>query len=146
MENKKIPERSQVPEEFTWDLSDIFASDDAWFEELEKIKAFPERFLAFKGTLKESAENLLRFYQLNDETEVRLTKLYGYASQKSDEDTSNAFYLDMRGKAMSAIVSISAASSFATVDTLREAFERELSPRQKQLLSRLPFQSSPVRT
>lgn len=34
----------------------------------------------------------------------------------------------------------SAASSFATVDTIRADFEKSLSPRQKDLLSRLPFE------
>ena len=34
----------------------------------------------------------------------------------------------------------SAASSFATVDTIRADFEKRLSPRQKDLLSRLPFE------
>ena len=34
----------------------------------------------------------------------------------------------------------SAASSFATVDTIRVDFEKSLSPRQKDLLSRLPFE------
>ena len=27
-------DRSQVPEEYTWNLSDMFESDEAWFAEL----------------------------------------------------------------------------------------------------------------
>ena len=42
MDGKTILPRSEVPEEFTWDLSDVFASDEAWSEELEALKAYPE--------------------------------------------------------------------------------------------------------
>ena len=41
MDGKTILPRSEVPEEFTWDLSDVFASDDKWSEELEALKAYP---------------------------------------------------------------------------------------------------------
>ncbi|MBQ9538188.1 MAG: ATP-dependent DNA helicase RecG [Treponema sp.] len=37
----------------------------------------------------------------------------------------------------------SAASSFTTVDKIREDFEKSLSPRQKELLARLPFSPTP---
>ena len=42
MDGKTILPRSEVPEEFTWDLSHVFASDDKWNEELEALKAYPE--------------------------------------------------------------------------------------------------------
>lgn len=41
MDGKTILPRSEVPEEFTWDLSHVFASDDKWNEELEALKAYP---------------------------------------------------------------------------------------------------------
>ena len=45
--------------------------------------------------------------------EKRLSRLYGYASCKGDEDTGNSFYQDMRGKAMSTLVTISSAAALA---------------------------------
>ena len=33
MDGKTILPRSEVPEEFTWDLSHVFASDDKWNED-----------------------------------------------------------------------------------------------------------------
>ena len=32
MANKKIPERSEVPVQFTWNTDDLFVSDAAWQE------------------------------------------------------------------------------------------------------------------
>ena len=49
MDGKTILPRSEVPEEFTWDLRDVFASDEAWNDELEALKAYPERMAAFVG-------------------------------------------------------------------------------------------------
>ena len=51
MDGKTILPRSEVPEEFTWDLSHVFASDDKWNEELEALKAYPERMAAYAGKL-----------------------------------------------------------------------------------------------
>ena len=104
MDTKKIPQRSEVPEEFTWNLKDMFPSDEAWFAEFEALKALPAEIAAFQGHLGDDAETLLSFFRKQDEVELRLGSLYGYASCKSDQDTGNGFYQDMRGKAMSTLV------------------------------------------
>lgn len=67
MDGKTILPRSEVPEEFTWDLSHVFASDDKWNEELEALKAYPERMAAYAGKLGESAKTLLDWFALSDE-------------------------------------------------------------------------------
>ncbi len=117
MENTLL-KRSEVPEEFTWKLSDIFPSDQAWEEENEALKLMPERLIAFQGKLGESAENLLAFFKLQDELEVRVSKLFGYANCKGDQDTGDSFYQGMKGKAMNTYVAISSASSFATPEIM----------------------------
>lgn len=118
MANGNIPKREQVPQEHTWNLGDIFESDEAWAEENEALKSLPERIKAYEGHLGESAENLLSFFRLEDEADVRLGKLMGYANCKSDQDTGNAFYQDMRGKAMGTIVAASSAAAFATPEIM----------------------------
>lgn len=118
MANGSIPKREQVPEEYTWNLKDIFESDEAWAEENEALKALPEKLRAYQGHLGESAENLLDFFRFEDEAGVRLEKLMGYASCKGDQDTGNAFYQDMRGKAMGTAVAASSAAAFATPEIM----------------------------
>ena len=112
MDGKTILPRSEVPEEFTWDLRDVFASDEAWNDELEALKAYPERLSAFAGRLGESAKTLLDWFTLGDEVNVRVTKLVEYASCRSDQDVGNSFYQGMRSKAFSAAVALSSASAF----------------------------------
>jgi len=118
MATNTIPKRSEVPEEFTWNLKDMFESDEAWFAENEALKDMPARIAAFQGKLGESAESLLGFFKLEDEIELRLTPLYGYASCKGDQDQANSFYQDMRGKAMSTYVAIASAAAFATPEIM----------------------------
>ena len=118
MDHSKIPERSQVPEEFTWNLKDMFPSDEAWFQENEALKALPAEIAAFQGHLGDDAETLLSFLRRQDELEIRISTLYGYANCKSDQDTGNGIYQDMRGKAMSTIVAISSAAAFASPEIM----------------------------
>ena len=49
---------------------------------------------------------------------VRVGRLYGYANCKADEDTSNGFYQDLRGKALSLSVTLSGAGAFAASELL----------------------------
>ena len=118
MANQIIPQRSEVPEEYTWNLKDLYESDQAWNEEYKALKTLPEQITAFRGTLGRSAEDLLAWFRLQDQVEERLSRLYGYASCKGDEDTGNSFYQDMRGKAMSTLVTISSAAAFATPEIM----------------------------
>ncbi len=116
--SKEILKREQVPSEFTWDLTHMFANDELWMAEYDSLKALPERISAYSGKLGESAKTLLDFMKLQDETEVRLSVFYGYANCKADEDTANSYYQDFRGKAMATYVAISGASSFATPEIM----------------------------
>ncbi len=115
---KKIPARSEVPEEFTWNLKDIYESDDAWFADYEEGKKLPGRLSAFAGRLGESAATLLAYLRLDDEIGLALSRLHGYASRKGDEDVGNGFYQDMRGKATSLWVAVSSAGAFATPEIM----------------------------
>ena len=118
MENEKIPLRSEVPEAETWDLRDLYPTDEAWLKEYEDLKTLPERAAAFQGKLGESAENLLLWFRLQDEIQERLGRLYTYASCKSDQDTGNGTYQDFRGKAMGTYVAVLSACAFATPEIM----------------------------
>ena len=110
--------RSEVPEELTWNLQDMFESDEAWMAEYESLKEMPKQIAAFQGRLGESAETLLEYLKAQDALELRLAPFYGYASCKNDQDQADARYQDMRGKAMSCLVALSGASAFAKTEIM----------------------------
>ena len=113
MEENRLPKRSEVPEQSTWNLADIFESDEAWTAENEALKEESAGIAAFRGKLGGSAEDLLCFFRKRDELSVRIAKLYTYASCKSDQDTADSVYLDMKNKAFATIMGIMSASAFA---------------------------------
>ena len=113
-----ILKRSEVPEEFTWNLGDMFESDEAWLKEYDALKEYPAKIAEFQGKLGESAENLLAFMKLSDEIQVRLSVFHGYANCKGDEDTGNSKYQDFRGKATSVLVSVMSAMAFSTPEIM----------------------------
>lgn len=118
MSEERIPKRSEVPEQFKWALEDIYATDEKWTEDLQKLKAMPERIAAFKGRLSESADTLYDFMQLSDEISVLCDSLGNYAQRRSDEDTANAKYQGFIGQLMNAYVAVNSAGSFETPEII----------------------------
>ena len=104
MSEERIPKRSEVPEQFKWALEDIYATDEKWAEDLQKLKAMPERITAFKGRLGESADTLYNFMKLSDEISVLCDSLGNYAQRRSDEDTANAKYQGFLGQLMNCLL------------------------------------------
>ena len=118
MDLNKIPERSEIPEEFTWDLRDLFPDDESWAQEYRALTACTGQLAAFAGTLGERPGRLLDWLKLNDELAVRLEKLLGYASCKSDQNLADSSALDRRSKATACAVAAAGASAFATPEIL----------------------------
>jgi len=116
--SRPMVKRNEVPVEFTWDLTDIFPSDAAWRAEYDAMGPYAEKIAAYQGRLGESAEALLAYLRLDDEVSLRVGRLYGYANCKADEDTANAVYQDMRGKALSLSVALAGAGAFAASELL----------------------------
>lgn len=114
MSEERIPERSEQNPEYTWAIEDIYADDSLWRADLEKLKAMPERLIAFKGKLSESGNTLLEFLTLSDEISVLCDSLGNYAQRKSDEDTANSVYQAMTGQLTNVFVKINSVLSFAT--------------------------------
>ena len=118
MDNERIPLRDEVAEADTWDLTDLYPTDEAWLREYEDLKKMPARAAAFQGKLGRSAEDLLLWLRLQDECQERLGRLQTYAGCKSDQDTGNSTYQDFRGKAVGVYVAVVSAAAFATPEIM----------------------------
>ncbi len=85
-DTQKVPARSEVPVEFTWDLTQVFADHEAWERELAAVEELAKRAAGMAGSLGASAASLLAALQLRDEVARRLYALYVYASHRKDSD------------------------------------------------------------
>jgi oligoendopeptidase F len=88
-------DRSKIPDEYKWDLGAIYASDQAWREQKDKLASELPQFAAFQGTLSSSASRLSEVLELLSRLEKELTRLFLYASMSSDQDTRVSAYQAM---------------------------------------------------
>lgn len=110
--------RKDVPKEYTWATEDLYASDDEWKSELDRLKELPARLEAFQGTLSKSAEQLLKFLRFQDEISVTLDRFANYSMRKADEDTKNTVYQGFKDQTNGIYVAISSALAFAEPEIL----------------------------
>ena len=79
-------DRSQISDEYKWNVYDLYASDEEWAKAkislAEKIKEMGK----WQGKLGESAATLADYFETSDALDKELTRLYIFASLKSDED------------------------------------------------------------
>ncbi len=117
-QNKNLPKRSEVDIKFTWAIEDLYASDELWQKEYDKVKEMLPRAAEFQGRLGKSADILLSFLVLSDEIGKLTERIYVYANQKYHEDTANAAYQDLSNKSNVLSVQVNSALSFATPEIL----------------------------
>lgn len=117
-EVKKIPERGEIAEQFKWDTTDIFPSDEAWQKECVALGGEIEKLRGYAGKLGSSADMLYGYLTDANEIGDRFESVYLYASLCQDKDTRVADYQAMAGKAMSLYVELEAAESFDTPEIL----------------------------
>ncbi len=105
--------------DYTWDLTTIFESDDAFESALKEVEGYLGKEEQFKGHLGDSAETLYNALALEDEIETKLEQVYVYAHLKQDQDTSNDKYTGFESRAHQLIIKISSAWSFLVPEILQ---------------------------
>jgi oligoendopeptidase F len=117
-QEKNLPKRNEVDLKFTWAIEDLYASDELWQKEYEKVKEMLPKAMEYQGRLSKSGDLLLSFLQLSDEIGKLMERVYVYANQKYHEDTASAIYQDLSNKANVLSVQVNSALSFATPEIL----------------------------
>lgn len=108
----QIPSREQVAAEYKWHLEDLYASDEAWQADYDKVKAMLPLVANYKGKLDSSGKSLLECLQLRDEITMITGKLYPFARMHQDENTADNTYQALTGKAQSLNIEVNAVTSF----------------------------------
>ena len=77
-----IPERSAIDQKDQWDVTLMFADDDAWNKEFDRLDSLVEPIVAKRGKL-DSASALAAFFAAETELDRLIERLYVYASLRS---------------------------------------------------------------
>jgi oligoendopeptidase F len=119
----QVPERSELPTEDTWDLTSIYADDDAWAEAYEAVTDRVDDLGEYEGRATETPETLLELLELRESILREVSKVSSYASLRSAEDTRDQEYQAMQAKAES--LSSAARSTISFLEPELQTLDRE---------------------
>ena len=110
--------RATVDPKYTWDLSRIYESDEAWEKAFADVKEKGARIAAMAGTLAGGREKALAALRLENEIGQIIGCVYTYAMMKHHEDTTVSRYQAMLGRAATLYSEVSAQCAFVTPELL----------------------------
>jgi oligoendopeptidase F len=118
---QRVLRRDEIPIEYTWDLSTIYADDAAWEAALIQLEADLPSSAALEGTVGASAQSLLHVLSTRDELQKRIWQIYVYANRRSDSDTGDPTGQALSERAGSFVARASAVLAFIEPEILAVA-------------------------
>jgi len=107
-----LPKRNEIPQEYKWELEAIYASNELWEKDYQKVKEMADRLSPYKEAMAANAAKLLECLNLSTEMTRLFEKAYVYAHMRSHEDSTNSFYQGLADRVDSLGVAVNSASSF----------------------------------
>lgn len=103
--------RSEIKEEDKWDLTGLYKTEDEWNEDYDELQGLISKFDDFKGKLNNS-KDILKYFEFNNEVNLKLENVCVYTYLKFDEDTTNTHFQELKGRADNLLSEFSLVSSF----------------------------------
>lgn len=117
-EAQQVPRRDQIPTEYTWDLTTVYADDAAWEQDIAQIDQMLAEVGALQGMVMKNAENLLATLRLRDQVSMRLWQAYIYANRRFDSDTGDSSGQALAERSGSLVAKVGAALAFIDPEIL----------------------------
>ena len=133
----ELLKRSEVREEDTWNVKDMYESVEDWEKELTAIRTIVDKVAEYEGKVMESAGSLLAVLSGLAEAGEKLGLAFNYAERLFDEDQTNTAHQAMNAKAYSAYAEME--SRVAFVDPEIIAAPQELLERYYEESDELPL-------
>ncbi len=111
--------RKDMNPAFTWDLTPIFDSMDAWKEAFRAAEEAVEDLRDLPGTLLLSAERLAEGLNRISRAQQMAEKVYDYAFLCKSGDNGNADYQQMEARAIGLLVALETATAFVNPEILQ---------------------------
>ncbi len=113
--SRELKHRSEMDPAYQWQLSDIFATPEAFEQEIDAVSALAGPVSAGRGHVAEDPKAAVRMYF---SVMQRLEKLFGYAMMHHDSDGSDGTYTAWLSRVQSLAVSLETAGSYLTPELL----------------------------
>lgn len=108
----KVLTRADLPESDKWDLTHLFADADKWMEDFLWLQQTYGKIAAWKGCLGKSAGALAQCLEFEKSLDLKVERLFHYASLQLAEDSANPDYLARMGQMQNLLTRIGEAGSF----------------------------------
>lgn len=124
---KELLKRSEVNEEFTWDLTALYPDNTAWEAAMAEIQEMASDLAKMEGHIADSPQTLLSYLTLWEEMEKKTEPAASYAHRLNDQDTGNTVNQAMVQKMQSIYAGMYSRLAFADPEILaidEETLER----------------------
>jgi oligoendopeptidase F len=112
MTTPKILTRAYLPDSDKWDLTHLFSGANKWTEDFAWIQQTYPKLTKWKGHLGESAGTLAACLEFEKSLDLKIERVYHYASLQLAEDNANPVYLARMGQLQNLLTKIGEAASF----------------------------------
>lgn len=108
-----LPERSEIPVEYTWNAESVFVTPVDWENALGEVKEALPLISEYKGKISSSPEQLLGWFNLIEKISRLVGKLFVYAGMDYAVDTTNQEANGRSNRGRMIFAQVAAASAFA---------------------------------
>jgi oligoendopeptidase F len=112
MTAQHVPTRSEIPELDKWDLTHLFADVSKWQENFVWLQQTYPKFQDWKGRVGESAQALAGVLEFDKAPDLKLERVYHYASLQLAENSTKNEYLARIGQIQNLLTKIGEAAAF----------------------------------
>src|SRR5438876_577773 len=124
MSSEHVPMRPEIPESEKWDLTQLFADVSKWQEDFAWLQRTYPNLEQWKGRVGDSAQTLAEVLEFEKALELKMERVYHYASLQVAEDSTNNEYLTRIGQVQNLLTKIAEAAAFVVPEILAIDDER----------------------
>jgi len=118
MDEAKIPTRADISDSDKWDLTHLFADVGKWQEDFAWLQRTYPSLQGWKGRVGESAQTLAEVLDFEKSLELKIERIYHYASLQLAADSTNNEYLARIGQVQNLLTKIGEAVAFVAPEIL----------------------------
>jgi len=118
MDEAKIPTRADIADSDKWDLTHLFADVGKWQEDFAWLQRTYPKLQDWKGRVGESAQSLAEVLEFEKSLDLKIERIYHYASLQLAEDSTNNEYLARIGQVQNLLTKIGEAAAFVVPEIL----------------------------
>ena len=112
---EQIRKRNEIEARYTWDLSHIYASDEAWEKAYAHVSGEVSAAAAFSGKVAEDPKGAVRAYF---SLQKQLLPVYEYAFLRKETDNADPVAQGLKDRAVRLLVQAQAAMAFLEPELL----------------------------